>query len=342
MDGDLSSGSDTSAPAPGAAPGAAGAAASTPSPTAGGHPEAGRAVAYGLTAYGVWGVLPLYFLALVPAGAWEILGHRVLWSLLFCGLLLLARRRLGALAQLVRSPALLGAITLAGALIAVNWTLYVVAATSGHITDAALGYFLNPLVSIALGLVVLHERLRPLQIVAVVIGAIGGLYLAFSTGHVPWLAFGLAASFGLYGLIKNRMGAHLDALEGLTAETAVLALPAAACLWWVSAAGLSTFTQAGPLHTWLLVATGVITAVPLLLFGAAARCISLVSIGLMQFVAPIMQFICGLAVGEHMSTVRWIGFGIVWVALIVLVVDTVTRAATHRRLTRGIEVAPTP
>lgn len=278
---------------------------------------------YGFAAYLLWGLLPFYFLTLAPSGAWEILLHRILWSALLCTVLAVALRQAGGLVRALRAPRQLLAVSVAGLLVAANWTIYLVAVTSGRITEGALGYFLNPLVSVALGLIVLRESIRPLQALAVAIGGAGGIYLAIDAGTVPWIALGLAFSFGTYGLVKKHVGVNLTALQSLTAETVVLAPVAAIAMVWLVGSGHSTFGGQGPVHAALLASTGVVTAVPLLLFAAAARRVTLVTIGLLQFIAPILQFISGLALGEAMSPGRWTGFAIVWVALVVLVADSV-------------------
>ena len=286
---------------------------------------------YGLGAYTIWGGMALYFLTLAPSGAAEILVHRILWSALLCVVLLVVLRQAKGLLQALRSPRRLAGVLLAGALIAINWLIYVFAVTSGHVTDAALGYFLNPLVSVALGLLVLRETIRRGQAVAVVIGGIGGIYLAIATGSVPWVALGLAFSFGTYGLVKKRLGVQLSALQSLTAETAVLAPFAAAAMVWLATSGQATFGSHGVSHALLPVSTGIVTTVPLLLFAAAARRVTLVTIGLLQFIAPILQFLTGLALGEHMSSARWTGFLIVWIALVVLAADAVRHSVRSRR-----------
>jgi chloramphenicol-sensitive protein RarD len=282
-----------------------------------------RGAAYGLLAYAIWGIFPLYFAALKPAGAWEILSHRILWTLLLCALVLLVRRDLAWARQLWQRPRLGLGVTAAALLIAVNWVIYVAAVLNGKTTEAALGYFLNPIVTVALGVVVLRERLRPLQWVAVAIGAVAGIYLSVAAGSVPLIAISLAMSFGLYGLVKKKVGASLEAMHSLAAETAVLAPVAVIMLVVLTARGDTTFTTDGSWHTALLVAAGVATATPLLLFAAAARRVPLVTIGLLQFITPVLQLLCGvLLLDEHMSGTRWIGFGIVWIALAVLSFDS--------------------
>lgn len=305
--------------------------------------EVGRGTLLGFAAYGLWGLFPLYFDALRPAGAWEILAHRILWTLLFCVLVLLVRRDLSWVAPLMRRPRLLVGLAVAAVLIAVNWTVYVAAVVSGNTSEAALGYFLNPLVTVALGVVVLRERLRVLQWVAVGIGAAAGVYLGVAGGRVPWVALSLAVSFALYGLTKKKLGASLEALHGLTVETVVLAPVAAVTLVVVGAHGGLAFGHHGAGHTTLLVLSGVVTAVPLLCFAAAARRVPLVTIGLIQFITPVMQLLCAvLLLGEHLPAQRWIGFGIVWVALLVLTTDSLRSVRATRRANRLAALEPRP
>ncbi len=281
-------------------------------------------------AYGIWGLFPLYFVALKPAGAWEILSHRILWTLVLCAGILVVRRDTAWVGAVSRRPRLAAGITVAALLIAVNWIVYVLAVITGRTNEAALGYFLNPLVTVALGVVVLGERLRPLQWVAVAIGALAGVYLAVAGGSLPWISVTLAVSFALYGLTKKRLGATLPAMQSLAAETAVLAPVAVVALGWLALAGGSTFTADAPWHAVLLVLAGVVTAIPLLLFAAAARRIPLVTIGLIQFITPVFQLLASVyLLGEHLPTERWVGFAIVWVALAVLSIDSL-RAGRRR------------
>jgi len=295
--------------------------------------DARRGTLYGAGAYAIWGVFPLYFQLLAPAGAWEILAHRILWTLLLCLVVLAVRREFGWCRSVFANPRVLGAVTLAGLLIAVNWVIYVAAVVAHHVTEASLGYFLNPIVTVAIGVVVLRERLRPLQWVAVGFGLVAGVYLTLDFGRPPWIAFGLAFSFALYGLMKKRLGTSLDALHSLTSETAVLVPVAVVVLVWVAIRGESTFTVDSPTHPLLLASAGLVTAVPLLLFAAAARRVPLVTIGLLQFVTPVLQLLSGvLLLGESMQTSRWVGFAIVWVALLVLTFDSIRSARTRRRL----------
>lgn len=293
--------------------------------------DASRGAAYGFLAYALWGLFPLYFHALKPAGAWEILSHRILWTLVLCAAILVLRRDLRWVA-LLRRPRLGGGVAVAAGLIAVNWVVYVYAVITGHTTEAALGYFLNPIVTVFLGVLVLRERLRSLQWVAVAVGAVAGLYLSVAAGSVPVIALAVACTFGLYGLIKKKVGVSLQAMHSLAAETAVLAPVALLALAVLGSRGETTFTTDGGPHTVLLVLSGVATAIPLLLFAAAARRVPLVTIGLLQFVTPVLQLLCGvLLLDEHMSAQRWAGFVIVWVALAVLTVDTVHQRGARRR-----------
>jgi len=297
-----------------------------------GEDEARRGAAYGLLAHTLWGLFPLYFAALRPAGAFEVLGHRILWTLAICVVVLLVRRDLRWVRALVARPRVAAGATVAAFLIAANWVVYVAAVLGGRTTEAALGYFLNPIVTVALGVLVLRERLRPLQRAALAIGAVAGVYLSVAAGSVPLIALALAFSFGSYGLVKRKLGASLEAMHSLAIETAVLAPVAGVLLAVLTARGSTTFTTEGGWHTALLVLSGVLTAGPLLLFAAAARRVPLVTIGLLQFVTPVLQLLCGvLLLDEHMTGARWVGFGIVWVALVVLTVDSVRAGSRSRR-----------
>ncbi|WP_265445668.1 EamA family transporter RarD [Flexivirga meconopsidis] len=300
--------------------------------------KTGNGALYGFLAYLIWGVFPLYFDALKPAGAWEVLSHRIIWTLAVCLIALATTGQLGFLVRLARNPRQLGATTIAGLLIAVNWTVYIQAVVSGHTVEAALGYFLNPLVTVALGVVVLGEKLRLLQWVAVAVGAIACVYLAIDYGRPPWISIVLALSFASYGLMKKRIGGSLSAIQSLTAESAVLTPIAAVVLLILAARGDTTFASHGGVHTVLLLCSGIVTAVPLLLFAAAASRVPLVTIGLLQFITPVLQLLCGVVLlGEHMPAARWIGFGIVWIALLLLTIDSLGAATRARRLARAAE-----
>ncbi|WP_295698419.1 EamA family transporter RarD [Lapillicoccus sp.] len=288
-----------------------------------GPDEARRGALYGFAAYLAWGAFPLYFHALIPATALEILAHRIVWTFVLCLAILMVRRDLAWLRPLARRRRLVAGISVAAVLVAINWVVYVEAVVSGNVTEAALGYFLNPIVTVALGVFVLGEKLRPLQWVAVGVGLLAGVYLSVAGGRVPWIALILAFSFAGYGLAKKRLGETLPALHSLTAETVVLSPIALGVIVWLGVTGQQTFTQGPPLHPALIILGGAITAGPLILFAAAARRVPLVTIGLLQFITPVLQLLCGvLLLGEHMSTERWIGFGIVWLALLLLSVDS--------------------
>ena len=281
-----------------------------------------------LVAYGLWGLLPAYFVALDPSGPVEILALRIVLSLVFCLVILAVMRRLSRTTALLRDRNILKLSALAAVLILINWSVYVYASLNQFIVEAALGYFINPLVTVALGVIVLKEKLRPLQWGALGLAVAAVVVLAVGYGSVPVISLTLAFSFGFYGFVKNRMGPAVKSLDSLTLETLWLTPIALGLLVWVSlTSGLSLGTL-GPWHTALLLMAGAVTSIPLLFFGAAARRLPLSVIGLMQYLAPIMQFIFGVAImGEPMPLERWIGFSLVWIALVILSVD----ALTHRR-----------
>jgi len=274
---------------------------------------------YGIAAYTLWGVLPLFFLLLRPASAVEIVAWRIVLSLIFCALLLTVTRGWPALVRILRDRRTVLIMGGAGALILVNWLVYVYATLSNHVVEAALGYFTNPIVTVLLGVFVLRERLRPLQWVAIGISGVAVLVLALNYGQFPFIALALAFSFGCYGLIKKQVGDRVDALSGLTIETAWLSVPASIALAVLAASGVLTIGTVSPLQTVALLCAGVVTAVPLLLFAAAARRIPLTYLGLTQYFAPVLQFAIGVFVlQEAMPPARWVGFGLVWVALVLL------------------------
>ncbi|SDM82775.1 chloramphenicol-sensitive protein RarD [Cryobacterium flavum] len=289
---------------------------------------------FGGLSYALWGVLPLYFLLLAPSGAFEIVAWRVLFSLVFCVLIITVTRTWTVLGRALRQRRLVLTMGLAGVFIFINWQTYVIAATTGHVVEAALGYFINPIVTVLLGVFVLREHLRRLQWVAITISFLAVVVLAVGYGSLPWISLILAFSFGLYGLIKKRVGPSVDAVTGLTLETAWLAPVAVIQLVVVSGISGLTFGTVSPWHTAGLLAAGIITAVPLLLFAAAARRLPLTVLGLIQFVAPVLQFLVGVFIlNEAMPLERWLGFGLVWVALIILTVDMVASGRTPRRST---------
>ncbi|MFF5708853.1 EamA family transporter RarD [Streptomyces sp. 62] len=291
--------------------------------------EARAGLLYGIGAYGMWGLVPLFWPLLKPAGALEILAHRMVWSLVFVGVALLALRRWSWIPELMRSPRKLGMITLAAAVITVNWGLYIWSVNTGHVVEASLGYFINPLVTIALGVLVLKERLRPAQWAAVGVGLSAVLVLAVGAGRPPWISLTLAFSFAVYGLVKKKV--NIGGLESLAAETAVQFLPALAYLVWLGTQGTLAFGSHGAGHTALLAATGIVTAAPLVCFGAAAIRVPLSTLGLLQYLAPTFQFVLGVVYfHEAMPAERWAGFSLVWLALTVLTWDALRTARKSR------------
>ncbi|MFI6380383.1 EamA family transporter RarD [Streptomyces sp. NPDC050658] len=273
----------------------------------------------------MWGLVPLFWPLLKPAGAGEILAHRMAWSLVVVGVALLFVRRWAWAGELLRQPRRLGLITIAAAVITVNWGVYIWAVNSGHVVEASLGYFINPLVTIAMGVLLLGERLRPVQWTAVAIGLAAVLVLAIGAGQPPWISLCLAFSFATYGLVKKKVG--LGGLESLAAETAIQFLPAVGFLVWLGTQGESTFGAEGFGHAALLAATGVVTAAPLVCFGAAAIRVPLSTLGLLQYLAPVFQFLLGiLYFHEAMPPERWAGFGLVWLALTLLTWDALRSA----------------
>ncbi|MDQ0844404.1 EamA family transporter RarD [Streptomyces sp. V1I6] len=284
---------------------------------------------YGIGAYGMWGLVPLFWPLLKPAGAMEILAHRMVWSLALVGIALLALRRWGWIRELLRQPRKLGLVAVAAAVITVNWGLYIWAVNSGHVVEASLGYFINPLVTIAMGVLLLKERLRPAQWAAVGIGLAAVLVLAIGYGQPPWISLTLAFSFAIYGLVKKKV--NIGGLESLAAETAIQFLPAMAFLVWLGADGSATFGVHGAGHAALLAATGLVTAVPLVCFGAAAIRVPLSTLGLLQYLAPVFQFLLGiLYFHEAMPAERWAGFALVWLALTCLTWDALRTARRNR------------
>jgi chloramphenicol-sensitive protein RarD len=299
-------------------------AVTAPTPTAspsGGLPM-GRGLLFGIAAYALWGVLPLFFLLLRPATAFEIVAWRIVLSLIFCALLLTVTRGWPALMVIVRDRRTSLILGGAGLLILVNWLVYVYATLSGHVVEAALGYFTNPIVTVLLGVFVLRERLRPLQWVAIGVTVVAVLILALNYGQFPFIALALAFSFGFYGLVKKQVGGRVDAVSGLTVETAWLTIPATVMLIVLGSSGLLTIGTESVLQTVAILFAGVVTAVPLLFFAAAARRLPLTYLGLTQYLAPVLQFLIGVFVlQEAMPAARWWGFGLVWIALVILTID---------------------
>lgn len=294
--------------------------------------HARRGVLYGLAAYGIWGLFPLFWNLVRSASALEILAMRMVWSLVFAlGLSFLVLRRGWFAAMATRRTIIM--LAAAAVLISVNWGVYIWATTNGRVTEAALGYYINPILSILVGVAVLRERLRGWQWVAVGIAAAAVVVLSVEYGRPPWVALSLAVSFAGYGLLKNLI--RRGAVETLVVESGFLFVPAVAYLVYLQLTGGLTFGHLGWAHSLLLVASGLVTLIPLLLFAGAATRIPLSMIGLLQYITPTTQFLLGvLYFGERMPPGRWIGFGLVWVALMILtggMLLTGRRARQRRR-----------
>ncbi|MEW9554828.1 EamA family transporter RarD [Nonomuraea sp. NPDC050783] len=304
-------------------------------------PDSRRGVLFGIAAYTMWGLFPLYWPLLKPSGAVEILAHRMVWSLVAVLAALAVRRHWAWIRELGRQPRKLALLTLAAVTVTLNWGTYIYAVNSGHVVESALGYFINPLVSVLFGVLLLRERLRPLQWAAVGFGALAVLVLTFDYGRLPWIALTLAFSFGIYGLVKKK--ANVEATESLAVETLVLLLPALGYLVYLQVSGEGTFARHGAGHALLLVGAGIITALPLICFGAAAIRVPLSTMGLLQYIAPILQFGCGVLIAkEVMPSSRWIGFSIVWLALAIFTYDSLRTARQAARVRREARSAGAP
>jgi chloramphenicol-sensitive protein RarD len=288
-----------------------------------------RGYLYGLAAYTLWGFFPLYFKLLRPSAPVEILAHRIVWSAVFVALLLTVARHWRLVRQLVRRPRRLLGLATASALIGANWGTFIYGVNSDRVVEASLGYFITPLVTMLLGVLVLREHLRRWQWTALGVGAAAVAVLTVDYGRLPYIALVLAGSFGLYGLVKKKVG--VPAVQGLFVETTLLALPAAGFLWWLAARGDATAGTVSAGHTVLLLCAGGVTAVPLLLFAGAANRIPLTALGILQYVAPVLQFSLGVfAFHEAMPPARLAGFMLVWTALVVFTLDAYRRARSVR------------
>lgn len=282
---------------------------------------------WGWLAYGMWGMFPAFFPLLKPAQPLEILSHRFLWTFVFVGIVLALTRSLKKLKTLSAKEWLL--VTVAAVVISVNWGVYVYAVNNDHVADAALGYFINPLVSVMLGVVVLKESLRRLQIVSVGLAVVAVLIMTLMLGNPPWISLLLAFSFGIYGLVKKQV--TLSPQISLMAETMVLAPVGLAYLIWLQTQGSNTFVQDGPSHAVLLMLAGVVTALPLLCFARAAHEMTLTSLGMIQYITPMLQIVWAVFVThEFIETGRWVGFCIIWVALAIFVFDLAMNARRNR------------
>ena len=287
----------------------------------------------GVGAYALWGVMPLYFKALARVSPLEIISHRIVWSVLFLGLLAALTRRWPGIRTALATPRVLMILTTTALLIGINWLVFIYAVVSGHMLEGSLGYYLNPLVNVLLGVVLLKERLTPAQIVAAALAAAGVAVLAAGAGAGLWISLTLAASFALYGFVRKV--APVESLEGLTVETMLLAPFAIGWLLWLRQAGTMSFGHSGPAIDLLLLLGGAATATPLLMFTAAARRLPYSLIGFLQYIAPSLQFLLAvLAFGEPLTTAHLVCFGAIWTALAVFSVDGL-RSATRARAARA-------
>lgn len=287
------------------------------------RPAARSGLLFGLGAYGSWGLFPAFFPLLKPAGAFEVLAHRIVWTLVFMSAVLVIAGLGRELRRIDRRTWLL--LAAASALVSTNWVIYIFAVNNGHVVDAALGYFINPLVSVALGVLIFGERLNRAQGFALTVATIAVVVLAVEVGAPPWIALGLAFSFGLYGLVKKIV--PTDPRVSVGVESALAAPFALAYILVSTLGGHGHFLGHGAGHVALTVLCGPITAIPLLLFAAAAQRLPLVTLGLLQYLTPAMQMTWGVVIGhEPMPVARWLGFALIWVALAVFTVDAVARA----------------
>lgn len=287
--------------------------------------ESSKGVLYAAAAYAAWGLFPLFFKQLGHVGAQEVVAHRTVWSLLFVMALLLVKKHFSWMRAVLGQPKVLAAFALSAVLLATNWLIYVWAVQNDHVLDASLGYFINPLVNVALGFAVLHERPRKLQWLAVGLAAAGVVWLTVQAGRLPWVALSLAFSFGFYGLLRKI--APLGALEGLTVETLVLAPIAIGALAWWSLQGHSAFVSGDSFTLFMLLLSGPLTAITLLLFASGARRIPMTTLGLLQYIAPTTQFVLGVWLyHEPFQPSRLVGFALIWAALAVYSLESLLRS----------------
>jgi chloramphenicol-sensitive protein RarD len=278
----------------------------------------------------MWGLFPLYWPLLEPANPLEIVSHRAVWTLVFCLIVLALSKQVLTTLTVMKNPKTMAALLLSTILVSINWITYIWAVNHGHVVEAALGYYINPLIIIAFGVILLREKLRPLQWVAVGIAAVGVLVLTIDYGRLPWVAISLALSWGSYGLVKKKL--NLGALEGLAIETLISFIPYVGYLIYLGQQGTGQFGHK-PLLTILLVSAGAVTAIPLLLFNGSTTRLPYSTIGLLQYITPTIQFSIGVWLRhEDMPTARWIGFIVIWFALAALATDLVrsSRAVDNR------------
>lgn len=303
-----------------------------------------RALALGVSCYVIWGFFPLYFSLLSPAGAVEVIVHRAVWGLFFCLVALAITRSLGKVRALIADRGALWRLAVAGALVVVNWSVYVYAVLAGHTTDAAVGYFINPLVTVALGLIVLRERVTPIQKVALALGVLAVVILVVGQRSVPIVSLTLALTFGLYSLVKKDVAARVDPLAGMAIETAAVSPVLLGYYAYLAATSSTSFhtiatDQAGvswPLHLALLVGAGALTMIPLTMFASAARGLTLGTMGFLQYLGPTLQLLVAVFIfHESVPTFRWIAMGVVWVALACLSADWLLSSVRAKRLARA-------
>ena len=281
---------------------------------------------FGVSAYSLWGAFPLYWPLLEPANPLEIVSHRAVWTLVFCFIVLAATKALKSTLVTLKRPTVAIKLFLSSLLISINWLVYIWATNNEHVVEASLGYYINPLIIIGFGVIFLKEKMRSLQWAAVAIASIGVLVLTFDYGRLPWIALALAVSWGSYGLIKKQLG--LGALEGLTIETLISSVFYLAYLIYLGNQGVGQFGQSWGL-TVLLISAGAVTAIPLLLFNGSTNRLPFTTIGLLQYITPTLQFSIGVWVlKEDMPTARWIGFLIIWAALVTLAIDLIKSSRT--------------
>jgi chloramphenicol-sensitive protein RarD len=281
---------------------------------------------FGVSAYTLWGLFPIYWPLLDPANPIEIVSHRAVWTLVFCFIILWLTKTLKSTLALLKRPKIVAGLFLGSILISINWIIYIYAATSGHVVEASLGYYINPIVVIATGVLILKEKMRPLQWVSVGVATLGVAVLTLDYGRLPWIALGLAFSWGGYGLVKKQLG--LGALEGLSIETLISSGAYLAYLIWLGNQGEGQFGVSWKI-TLLFIGGGAVTAIPLLLFNGATNRLPLTLIGLLQYITPTIQFSIGVwYFNEDMPAARWIGFVIIWIALVALALDLVKSGRT--------------
>ena len=299
------------------------------------HTQTSRlGLAAALSAYGMWGILPLYWKALQVIPSWEIICHRILWSALLTLALLLLQGRLRALLAALANRRTLLTTLATSILLGSNWLVYIWAVNNGNIVESSLGYFINPLIAVLFGVLFLQEKLRVGQWSALAVALAGVLYLTFSYGKFPWIGLTLAITFALYSLLRKTAALH--SLEGLFCEAVLLSIPAGLTLTQLTWQGSSGFLIHGPWITFLLASTGVITSVPLLLFVFAAQRISMTAIGLMQYLAPTIQFLIGLLIfHEPFPAAKLVGFAIIWTALLLFTAENIVFSL--RRRTRPLQ-----